>query len=160
MVTDRALYRSRGRGAVGLAHHHPPPTLGVSVQEVYEFLKAQPYYVLATLDGDQPRVRPLATVNIFEGKLYIQTGRSKDVGQQILAHPKAEICAYDGTTWLRVAATFTEDPRIEAQADMLDHYPSLQKMYTPGDGNTLVLYLSDATARFYSFTAETRTVTF
>jgi uncharacterized pyridoxamine 5'-phosphate oxidase family protein len=130
------------------------------VNEVYEFLKAQPYYFLATLDGDQPRVRPLATVNVFEDKLYIQTGRSKDVAQQILAHPKAEISAYDGTIWLRVAATLVEDDRVEAQAAMLDRFPELKAMYQPGDGNTIVFYLSDATARFYSFTAEPRTVTF
>ncbi|MDR1798661.1 MAG: pyridoxamine 5'-phosphate oxidase family protein [Bifidobacteriaceae bacterium] len=130
------------------------------MDEVFKFLKAAGHYFLATEDGAQPRVRPLGTAEIFEGKLYIQTGQGKNVAQQMLANPKVELCAYDGTTWLRVAATVVPDDRIEAQAYVLSHYPELAGMYQPGDGNTLVLYLKDATATFYSFTDEPRVVTF
>jgi uncharacterized pyridoxamine 5'-phosphate oxidase family protein len=130
------------------------------MDEVYEFLKKVRTYYIATIDGDQPRVRAFGTIDLFEGKLYIQTGRVKDVSKQIAANPQVEICAFDGEQWLRVAATLTEDPRIEAQQHMLDGYPELAGMYQPGDGNNQVFYLSNATARFTTFGSEPRTVTF
>ena len=130
------------------------------MQEVYEFLKKCGTYYLATVEGDQPRVRPFGTVDLFEDKLYIQTGKVKDVSKQMMANPKIEICAFDGSTWIRIAATAVEDDRIEAQEHMLEGYPSLKANYQPGDGNTQVFYLKDATAVFSSFTAEPKTVKF
>jgi uncharacterized pyridoxamine 5'-phosphate oxidase family protein len=130
------------------------------MQDVYEFLKKCNAYYLATVEGDQPRVRPFATMNIFEGRLYIQTGRVKNVAKQIALNPKVEICAFDGTEWIRVAATLVEDDRLEAQQSMLDAYPNLQGMYKAGDGNTQVYYLKDAEAVFSSFSGEPRTVKF
>ena len=130
------------------------------INEVYDFLKEAGTYYLATVDGDQPRVRPFGTVDIFEGKLYIQTGKSKDVSKQIHANPKAEICAFHNGQWLRVACTLVEDDRIEARQSMLDAYPSLQNMYKADDGNTEVFYLKDATATFSSFTSAPEIVTF
>ncbi len=130
------------------------------MQEVYEFLKACKTYYLATVEGDQPRVRPFGTVDLFEGKLYIQTGKVKDVSMQLMANPKMEICAFDGSRWLRVAATAVEDDRYEAKKHMLDNYPSLQKNYQPDDGNTQVFYLKDAVATFSSFTEEPRVIRF
>ena len=130
------------------------------MQEVYEFLKKCETYYLATVDGDQPRVRPFGTVNAFEGRLYIQTGKVKAVSKELAANPKLEICAYNGEQWLRVSATAVEDDRVEARQDMLDHYPSLQALYKADDGNTQVFYLKDATATFSSFTAAPRTVRF
>ena len=129
------------------------------MQEVYEFLKRCGTYYLATAEGDQPRVRPFGTVDLFEGKLYIQTGKKKDVFAQ-LSGKKAELCAFDGAQWLRVAATFVDDDRVEAKAHMLDAYPHLKSMYDAQDPNTAVLYLKDATAVFSSFTAPSRTVSF
>ncbi len=130
------------------------------MQRVVDFLKKAETYYLATVDGDQPRVRPFGTVNVFEGKLYIQTGKSKDVSKQIHANPKVEICAFKDGEWLRVAGTLVEDDRREARVAMLEAYPSLQAMYSPDDGNTEVLYLKDATATFSSFTAAPETVKF
>lgn len=130
------------------------------MKEVYEFLKKCGTYYLATVEGDQPRVRPFGTVDLFEDKLYIQTGKVKDVSKQMMANPKIEICAFDGSTWIRIAATAVEDDRIEAQEHMLEGYPSLKANYQPGDGNTQVFYLKDATAVFSSFTAEPKTVKF
>ena len=130
------------------------------MQRVVDFLKKAETYYLATVDGDQPRVRPFGTVNVFEGKLYIQTGKSKDVSKQIHANPKVEICAFKDGEWLRVAGTLVEDDRREARVAMLEAYPSLQAMYPPDDGNTEVLYLKDATAPFLSFTAAPETVKF
>ena len=130
------------------------------MQEVYEFLKKCGTYYLATVEGDQPRVRPFGTIDLFEGKLYIQTGKVKAVSKQMIENPKAELCAFDGERWLRIAATMVEDDNIEAQKHMLEAYPSLQAMYRPGDGNTQVFYLKDAAATFSSFTAAPKTVTF
>lgn len=130
------------------------------MDEVLEFLKQCKTYYLATVEGDQPRVRAFGTINKFEDKLYIQTGKCKDVSKQMHANPKIELVAFNGEKWLRVAACAIEDPRIEAQQDLLDDYPTLQKMYTAGDGNTEVFYLDNATATFSSFTSEPRTVEF
>lgn len=130
------------------------------MQEVYDFLKKCQTYYLATVEGDQPRVRPFGTVDIFEGKLYIQTGKSKNVSRQMQANPKIEISAFNGSEWIRVAATAVRDERLEPKKHMLDAYPSLQKMYRAEDANTEVLYLKDATATIYSFAGEPRVIKF
>ena len=130
------------------------------MQEVYDFLKQANTYYLATVDGDQPRVRPFGTVDLFEGKLYIQTGKVKPCAKQLFANPKAEICAFTGDTWLRVAGELVPDDRREAKKHMLDAYPSLRGMYNEDDDNTVVFYFKNATASFSSFGAPARTVTF
>ena len=130
------------------------------MEEVYEFLKKCGTYYIATTDGDQPRVRPFGTVLIFENKLYIQTGKVKNVSKQIKKNPKIEICAVDGPKWVRVEAVAVEDDRTEARQKMLDAYPQLKNMYAADDGNCQVLYLKNATATFYSFGGEPRAVKF
>lgn len=130
------------------------------MERVEKFLKDAGTYYLATVDGDQARVRPFGTIHNFEGKLYIQTGKSKDVSKQIHANPKVEICAFMNGEWLRVAATLVEDDRLEARESMLDAYPELKAMYAADNGNTEVFYLQDATATFSSFTKAPEVVTF
>ena len=130
------------------------------MQEIYEFLKKCGTYYLATMDGDQPRVRPFGTIDLFDGGLYIQTGRSKDVYRQIQQNPHVELCAFDGKRWLRVTAEARTDNRLEAETHMLDAYPSLQGRYQPGDGNNVVLRLSHVTTTFSSFTEAPRTICF
>ena len=124
------------------------------MQKVYEFLKAAGTYYLATVEGDQPRVRPFGTVNIFEDKLYIQTGKVKDCAKQLFTNGKCEISAMKDGEWIRVAGTLVEDDRYEAKKSMLDAYPNLRGMYSEDDGNTLVLYFKDATATISAFTHE------
>ena len=128
------------------------------MEKVYEFLKNAGAYYLATVDGDQPRVRPFGTVNVFEGKLYIQTGKAKNVSKQIHANQKVEICAFKDGSWIRVSGELVEDDRREARVSMLDAYPDLKAMYDPDDGNTEVFYLKDATAVISSFTAAPETI--
>lgn len=130
------------------------------MEKVLEFLKNAEVYYLATVDGDQPRVRPFGTIHIFEGKLYIQTGKVKDVSKQIHKNPKVEICAFKDGAWLRLAGTLVEDERVEAKASMLDAYPTLKGMYAADDGNTEVFYFKDATATFTSFGKEPEVVKF
>ena len=130
------------------------------MEKVVQFLKDAGTYYLATVDGDQPRVRPFGTAHIFEGKLYIQTGLAKDVAKQLLANPKAEVCAFKDGTWLRVAGELVLDDNREARVSMLEAYPDLKAMYDPDDGNTAVFYFRNATATFSSFTAAPETITF
>ena len=122
------------------------------MDKVYEFLKQAQVYFLATAEGDQPRVRPFGTVDIFEGRLYIQTGKSKSVSRQLQANPKAELCAFRDGRWLRVSGELVRDDRIEAKAHMLDNYPELKAMYSADDDNTEVLWFRNAEATFCSFT--------
>ncbi len=130
------------------------------MKEVYEFLKKAETYYLATVEGDQPRVRPFGTVDLFEDKIYIQTGLVKEVAKQMNSNPKIEISAMAEGRWIRVTAEAVLDERIEAQTHMLDAYPNLQTMYKPGDGNTAVYYLQNATATICSFVEPPRTITF
>ena len=121
------------------------------MKRVYDFLKKAGVYYLATAEGDQPRVRPFGTVNEFEGKLYVQTGKVKPTSKQLAANPKAEICAFCDGTWIRIACELVEDDRIEAKKSMLDAYPNLRGMYDENDGNTQVLYMQNATASISTF---------
>lgn len=130
------------------------------MQEVYDFLKSCNTYYLATVEGDQPRVRPFGTVDIFEGKLYIQTGKVKDVSKEMQANPKVEICAFNSEKWIRVAGEVVRDDRVEAKEHMLDSYPNLKTLYRADDDNTEVLYLKNATATIYSFTEEPKVIKF
>ncbi len=123
------------------------------MEKVCEFLKSAGVYYLATVEGEQPRVRPFGTAHIFEDKLYIQTGKVKPVSKQLAANPKCEICAFKDGVWLRVAAELVEDDRVEAKKSMLDEYSDLRAMYDENDGNTQVLYLKNAVATFSSFSA-------
>ena len=130
------------------------------MERVLKFLKEAETYYLATVEGDQPRVRPFGTAHIFERKLYIQTGKKKEVSKQIHENPKVEICAFKNGEWLRLAGELAADDRREARQSMLDAYPSLQKMYSTDDGNTEMFYFRNATASFSSFTHEPETVEF
>lgn len=130
------------------------------MQEVYDFLKSCNTYYLATVEGDQPRVRPFGTVDIFEGKLYIQTGKVKDVSKEMQANPKVEICAFNSEKWIRVAGEVVRDDRVEAKEHMLDSYPNLKALYRADDDNTEVLYLKNVTATISSFTEEPKVIKF
>ena len=130
------------------------------MERVEKFFKDAEVYYLATMDVDQPRVRPFGTAHIFEGKLYIQTGKVKEVYKQLKENPKAEICACRKDQWLRVSGELMEDDRREARQSMLDAYPSLQSMYSADDGNTAVFYFQNATAVFSSFQAEPEVIKF
>ena len=130
------------------------------MKEVYEFLKKAGTYYLATVEGDQPRVRPFGTIDLFEDKLYIQTGKIKAVSKQLQENSKAEICAFNGQKWVRIETTLVRDDRIEPKVHMLDNYPNLKAMYSAEDDNTEVLYMKDATATFSSFTEAPHVVKF
>ncbi|MCR5153916.1 MAG: pyridoxamine 5'-phosphate oxidase family protein [Lachnospiraceae bacterium] len=130
------------------------------MERVEKFLKDAGTYFLATVDGDKARVRPFGTAHIFEGKLYIQTGKSKDVSKQIHKNPNVEVCACIGGDWLRLCGELVEDERREAKVSMLEAYPSLKSMYSPDDANTEVFYFKNATATFSSFTKAPEVVKF
>ena len=130
------------------------------MNDVYQFLKKADTYYLATVEGDQPRVRPFGTVELFEDKIYIQTGKVKPVSKQLHANPKAEICAFCEGKWIRVACELEADERVEAKKHMLDAYPMLREMYDENDDNTEVFFLKNGTATFCAFGQEPRVVKF
>jgi uncharacterized pyridoxamine 5'-phosphate oxidase family protein len=143
------------------AEEQPTIKTEKEMREVHDFIKSCGFYFLATTEGDQPRVRPFGTLVIFEGKIYFQTGKSKNVSKQISGNPKIEICAYDGKEkWIRVQAVAVNDDRREVKQFMLDAYPQLNDRYSPDDDNTQVLYLKDAVATLYSISGETKIFTF
>lgn len=114
------------------------------------------YFLASAEVNGQAHVRPFGTAEIFEGKLYIQTGKVKNVYKQLAANPKAELCCYNAATgeWIRICGNLIPDERIEAKADMLEKNPSLQSMYKADDDNTIVLYFENATATISSFAGE------
>ena len=124
------------------------------MKETWEFLKNSGVYYLATMDNDKPRVRPFGTCEIFEDKLYIQTGKSKDVYKQLEINNNVELSAFNNGRWIRVSGKLIPDDRIEAKRDMLDKNPDLRRMYNEEDDNTIVLYFENATSTIYSFTEE------
>ena len=130
------------------------------IDRVYYFLNDAVTYYLATVDGTKPRVRPFGTILLFDGKLYIQTGKSKEVSRQIEANPFVEICAFLNGAWLRIAAELVEDDNHDAKVAMLDKLPSLKEMYSADDDNMQMFYLKDATATFSSFVTEPEVITF
>ena len=132
----------------------------LSMERICNFLKEAGVYYLATIDGNQPRVRPFGTAHIFEGKLYIQTGKIKPVSKQVIANPKVEISAFKDGVWIRLEGELAEDDRIEAKKSMLDAYPNLRGIYNENDDNTQVLYFKSGKATFCSFSAPEEVVEF
>jgi len=130
------------------------------MKEVFDFFKKAGVFYLATIDEDKPRVRPFGAINIFEDKMYIQTGKIKNVSKQMQINPNVEICAFTEGKWLRVEAKVVRDDRREAKVSMLEANPSLKGMYSADDDNTEVLYLENVKATFYSFTEEPKTINF
>ncbi len=130
------------------------------MERICNFLKEAGVYYLATVEGDQPRVRPFGTAHIFEGKLYIQTGKVKPVSKQLAANSMAEICAFKDGMWLRVSGELVNDDRVEAKKSMLDVYSDLRGMYDENDDNTQVLYFKKGVAKFSSFTAPEEIIEF
>ena len=130
------------------------------MEEVQKFLKECGVYYLATIDNDKPRVRPFGTAEIFEGHLYIQTGKNKDVFKQIEKNNNVEICAFKDGRWIRISGKLIADDRLEAKKDMLDKNPDLRGMYDENDDNTIVLYFESGTATISSFTQEAKVINF
>ena len=130
------------------------------MEEVKDFLKECGVYYLATIEGDQPRVRPFGTAEIFEGHLYIQTGKKKEVFKQIENNNNVEICAFSDGKWIRISGKLFLDNRIEAKKYMLDQNPNLRNMYNENDDNTAVLYFESARAVVSSFTEEDKIIEF
>ena len=130
------------------------------MKEVYDFLKKSGVFYIATIDGDKPRVRPFGALNIFEDKLYLQTGKVKEVSKQIQINPNVEVCAFLEGRWIRIEAVLVRDDRREAKVSMLDNNPELRNMYSEDDDNTEVLYFTNAKATFSSFTEPPRVVEF
>ena len=130
------------------------------IKKIVDFLDEAKTYYLATTDGDQPRVRPFGTALLYDGKLYIQTGKVKEVSKQLAINPKAEICAFNKGTWVRISGDLVNDDNRDVMVSMLEKMPELKSMYSPDDGNMQVLYFKNAKAVFCSFTSAPETISF
>lgn len=130
------------------------------MEEIQEFLKECGVYYLATVEGDEPRVRPFGTAEIFDGHLYIETGKKKDVFKQIQKNSMVELCCFKDGKWIRVSGKLVLDDRVEAKKDMLDKNPELRGMYDEYDDNTAVLYFESGKAVISSFTEKDRIINF
>lgn len=133
-----------------------------NVQEIRDYLHECGTFYIATVDGDQPRVRPFGVAEVYNGKLYIQTGKKKDVFKQMMANPKFEITAVkpSGSEWIRISGKLVNDDSRDAKAYVLDQNPSLKGMYSADDDNTAVLYITDGVAKFCSFTEPAKEIKF
>lgn len=118
------------------------------IVKIYEFLDKVGDYFLATVEGDQPRVRVFGTALLYDGRLFIETGKSKAVSRQIALNPKVEICAWDTKMWMRLAGELEEDERDEIKVALLEKMPFLKEKYEVGDGNMQMLYFKKGVATF------------
>ena len=134
----------------------------VNMQEVQAYWRDCGVFYIATVDGDQPRVRPFGVSEIIDGRLYIMTGKVKDVYKQMAKNGKFEICALkpSGSEWMRLSGTLVNDETLAVKEEFLNRNESLKSMYKEDDDNMAVLYITNATARFCSFSAPERTVGF
>lgn len=130
------------------------------IEKVYQFLDEAHTYYLATVECDQPRVRAFGTALLYDGKLYIQTGKVKPVSHQIAVNPKVEICAFKGGKWVRIAGELVNDDNHGVKVAMLEKMPSLKRMYSADDDNMQMLYFKNAVATFSSFTEAPETIEF
>ena len=124
------------------------------MHKIVEAMKAIGVFYLATVEGDQPRIRPISAVDDINGEIYFCTNNTKDMYKQIMTNPKVEFSGMgkDGT-WIRVNGTMVRDDSDESRAKFLELEPSLGNMYHLGDGIFEVFYLKDAKCVKYSFTA-------
>ena len=130
------------------------------MNEVKDYLKNSGMFFIATIDGDKPRVRPFGVAEIYEDRLYIQTGKRKDVFKQIEKNNNVEICAFNNGTWIRIEGSLVLDDRVEVKKYLLDQNPELRSMYNENDDNTAALYFENGKATIYSFVSEPRVIEF
>ena len=139
-----------------------PQTKQANMEEVQAYLKECGTFFIATVDGDQPRVRAFGVSEIIDGRLYIMTGKVKDVYKQMAKNGKFEICALkkSGSEWMRLSGTLVNDETLAVKEEFLNRNEGLKSMYKADDDNMAVLYITNATARFCSFTEQERKVNF
>lgn len=130
-----------------------------AAKKVYEFLEDAKTFYLATMEGNQPRVRPYGAMLFFEGKNYIMAFGQTNATRQIAANQKAEICAFKGRT-LRIECKLVEDNRPEVGKALVDKMPVLKPVLGENGENGVMYYLKDATANFFKIMKLDETVKF
>ena len=123
-----------------------------NVKRVSDFFDETKCYFIATIDGNVPRVRAFGTNIVYDGRLYIQSGKGKNVVNQIKNNPNVEICAFNGQKWLRVSAKLVSYNNYDVKVALLNKMPSLKSTYSPDDDSMEMFYLKNAKATFSSFT--------
>lgn len=102
-------------------------------QEYIDFATEHPVCSLATVDGDQPRVRTFLLWRANENGFYFETFNPKDVYRQMKDNPKVEICFFNNESDFEKAKTmrlsgkveFLEDADLKKQ--LLQDWPFLQE---------------------------------
>lgn len=125
------------------------------MNRIVEELKKAGVFYIATIDGDEPRVRPFGSVMEYEGNAYICSGNYKEFYKQVKENPNVELCGmYEGPTWLRIKATLEEDNRIKVQEAMLNDPTGPKGLYQPGDGRFVTFKLTNIRAKKCTFMGE------
>ena len=130
------------------------------MKEVLDFLQANKVFFMATIAGDEPKVRPLGFVMEYDGKIYFGVGDQKDVYKQMRANPKVEITSVSPEAkWVRLKGAAVFDDRREVFEASVKALPVLKEMYGDPNGPKLGnFYLKDAEAVFYDMQGNTKTV--
>ncbi len=129
------------------------------IKKVYDFLEDAKTFYLATVEGDQPRVRPYGAMMLCDGKIYIMAFGQTNATRQIADNQKAEICAFKGMT-LRIECRLVEDNRAEVQKALVDKMPALKPALGENGENGVMYYLADATATFFKVMEPVETINF
>ncbi len=70
--------------------------------DIYQLMNENPVFHLATVEGDQPRVRGMLLFRADEDGIIFHTASTKDVFAQIMANPKVELCFQGHGSQIRV----------------------------------------------------------
>ena len=111
------------------------------MSKINEFLNEAGVFFLATVDGDQPKIRPLGLHLEMDGKELFGIGDFKNVYKQMVKNPKIEIVASkpDGH-WMRYTGTavFETDGKYAEAA--LEAMPHLKSIYNEQTGNKMMMF--------------------
>lgn len=98
-------------------------------KEFVDFFQNAKMFFIATTEEDQPRVRPFGHLVEYHGQFYFNTGKHKNVYQQLMKNPKVEICAFDKGVWYRVAGCAAESDNEEIKQMMMEIDPVVKRNY-------------------------------
>ena len=129
-------------------------------EEIMQFLKDNPTFYLATVDGYLPRVRPLGFAMRYNGHLCLGIGKHKAAYKQLLDNTNLELCACnDRGEWLRIQGTANFDNTPEAQEAAFLQMPQLADIYNEESGLKLgIVYLDHLSAKLFSMSGTVKDI--
>jgi len=104
-------------------------------------LGADRFPYLATIDGDQPRLRPVSPVRTDGFTVYVANLRSYAKTAQIAANPKVELCYLDDRhDQVRITGVAEVVTEREALEEIWDSNPLLRQYLGSLDNPELIVY--------------------